>query len=779
MIKEQSLPNINNFEKQPVEAEGFDMEEKNRDYELPLEKEKESSMEIMKQMAEYYNKLKELKGKSGTEKINKIKNFIGGSKNQQAKINRVKAFLSLEQDPDMGDRIMHLGERLKEKPKLADKVFAEYAANVDSAEKNADELAKLYNEIFFEKQIDRNKAKMAMLKNAGNLLYWANEGLFSCEEQEKEDMINDLILQLRRQEKAQKAILNDLKSLAATLNKKYKEINDLWRKKDWDEEIELQAHFLEQDGFSKKEIESHIEAMDEPIENYIASIEEKDEIDKQKKYDSERIKKIINKLENYYRENLYLDSILKLSDFAKIWQVDESQAKKILEDKRLYQEERYKPFVGKFKILLKFQQSFEQKIDQFIYGDGMPELPEGVKQEAADLIFQKYQEIIDQTKITKIQLKALFKNKKKVSDEEIDQATEIIIKKADNLLHNFAQRFSQDEKIDEKEIINELENYKANLILTASVWKAADKEGINFEDLEDVSSERKTAGEITEHGKTMKLVNEIYDRETSKKQPFIPGGNIRSAISQYAAEASPEERERAGEILEMINIYSKQYAHKPKLREKLIQGFIDKLNTAGDKTAIYSFKKGGHVLAFDRFDDLGKGKKYFGSFNVLPALTDSAIGSALLRASLDKEAEQSAEIEADCEPEKLISSYYIEKAGFVVKKIIPDYGDAGITAFNISRKKENSKYYYRDYKAEDLKKEHENNFSNNKFNKDDQYIILKFESNDGKPIENEQQIKEMLDQAGDLINSNGYVMTRYIFSKDRRAVYCALEREGS
>ena len=327
-----------------------------------------------------------------------------------------------------------------------------------------------------------------------------------------------------------------------------------------------------------------------------------------------------------------------------------------------------------------------------------------------------------------------------------------------------------------------MENYKTDLILTVSVWKAIDKSNIRLEDLEGVSFEKITVNKLTNNGRALEIVEKVL--EQSGGFPDLPADKLRGAVKEFFAEYNETDQKRAEEILQMFKIYHDNYKTKPVLQKKLLENFRTKLKQGQDKIIIYLYKKTDkngkqHLMAFNRFDIVDKNKRYFGSFNVPSSLASSAVGTALLEASLKEQKKQAKEIEADCEPEKIISSVYIEKYGFVIKKVIPNYEKTGITAFNIVWQDKNKKYYYKDYDQQDIIKEYEHNFAANRYREGDKYIILKFASNDNTALNKEEKLKEMLKQTAPLVNERGYVITRYFFTNKQKEVYCVLERDNN
>ena len=146
MIKESAMPNINNPEnKSPVEDAGF-INKKNKDdkNEKPnssnsLRKliEKESNQKVRDSFLEYLDEF-------GEERLKK---------------------LLVSQD---FHNVCNIGAKINKE--LSNRLFDVYLEIIDNAEKGTDGLAKMYNDIFFEKSIDRNKAKNLFFRKASKLL---------------------------------------------------------------------------------------------------------------------------------------------------------------------------------------------------------------------------------------------------------------------------------------------------------------------------------------------------------------------------------------------------------------------------------------------------------------------------------------------------------------------------------------------------------------------------------------------------------------------------------
>jgi len=337
----------------------------------------------------------------------------------------------------------------------------------------------------------------------------------------------------------------------------------------------------------------------------------------------------------------------------------------------------------------------------------------------SEAVLNKFHEIIEQTKINEERLEEFFKNKKEISDIEIDNIVQNLISKAGQMLVDFSKKINDNNEMNNEDLMRELENYKSDLILTASVYKGINKENINFEDLKGVEFEKKNATNLSDE-----------------------------------------------DIDQMKNIYARNYEYSPKFQKAILDNFDNILKELGDKIEIYFYKDNGKIVAFNRFDAMKEGRKYFGSFNVDPILSSSSIGSSLMKASLEKEAENN-EIEADCIPETLISSKYIGGGcGFVVRKINSNYKNTGVALFNIERKENNKKYHYFNYRDKKIIEEHNSKNPNNQFSPDANRFILKFDP----------KSKELIDATEKLIEKD-FVMSNYVFSKDCKEAYCAFEKE--
>jgi len=394
------------------------------------------------------------------------------------------------------------------------------------------------------------------------------------------------------------------------------------------------------------------------------------------------------------------------------------------------------------------------------------EIGKNIEQAKARKLFQKYQEIIDQAKMVRQEVKTLFKAKRDVSEAELDKITETILKKANHLLLDYSRRIGAGEKIDEAEMLAALEEYDSELVFVASVWKNIDKTGLNFEDMKGIEFEHLVFSDVV-IGNSMDIVKSLLPEKDENGDFFLASPNARGAMNTKFADASEEEKNRASELMDMIRIYQENYKQKPsELREVIVSSFIGKLESKTINSSLYSYKKDGRVLAFNRFDDLGNGKKYFGSFNVKTDIQDSAIGSALLFRVLEQEA-QNALIEADCSFLDDVGRFYVEKCGFIAKKCYEYYKEP-----SLSIERDEKKYRFTGFSKDDIMHEYMEKFNDNSYKPGEENVILKFSKNSA----------EKMKIVGKLLNDGEYVMTRYFSvtegeGKNKKEYdYCAFEK---
>lgn len=341
--------------------------------------------------------------------------------------------------------------------------------------------------------------------------------------------------------------------------------------------------------------------------------------------------------------------------------------------------------------------------------------------ELAQGIFLKYNQIMHAAERADNYIKQILEEKD-IDDRLLEDIKNDLIQKATNILLDSEEL--SDKKFLSTFVWAKLDSYRTDILLTASIYKTLHKEGsdIRPEDLEGVTFEIKNGKEI------------FQDKETFN---------------------------------EMCRIYINNYADKPKLAKSLAEGFEEQLKSRGNKTRIYIYKKDGHVMAFNRFDDKfdeQEDAKYFGSFNVQSELQDSSLGSALFQKSLEEETKERKPIKAVCFSFSSATVMYIEKGGFIANQFERLSEDPSSPVIHIE-KNENFSPKYSGKTQDEIISEYQENLDKNTEN--DSASIVQI------PISDKNQIDSTMEE---FLNNKKYLLTRYFCDSQRNNVYAVFEK---
>lgn len=355
-----------------LEKEGFEKEDMGEEkyrkmvltyrtlIELPLREKIENEFNIelnnfnIREQVQFVNFL----SSKTVEEVGKVKDFLNQSQSKEAKSDRIKSFLSLESGEEMGEKILDIGKELRNQPQMADALFAEYAETVESIHQDSEEICRLYDEIFFDKQIDKNEISQAIIRRANKLFLEGSEKLEQVDENEREEITKELIESFKEEENANKKELEEFRKVAEELNEEYKllyfgkgvteeEIKQIEQTKDEDKIWELEGKLDYEESFNR--------------------------------YDSQRIKEIIESTETELRESESgkdYGSAMKRN-----YEEKEKRGEKLNEIEKgfieIYERRMInkKKLVNKLKKLLPFQIAFEKKLDKLVFGYEMASLP--------------------------------------------------------------------------------------------------------------------------------------------------------------------------------------------------------------------------------------------------------------------------------------------------------------------------------------------------------------------------------------------------------------------
>ena len=380
-----------------------------------------------------------------------------------------------------------------------------------------------------------------------------------------------------------------------------------------------------------------------------------------------------------------------------------------------------------------FSLEFGQELSKKIFA-----ISENLDPKQADMVFAKYAEIVDLAYATEKELmeSIMDAEKPKIVDPQII-SRDILSRGKDILVAfaNDAQVASENEKkLSTDDIMSKLQDYHRDLVFQAATIKEGKKYGLGFTDFRGAKFRVMTAREVAESPR------------------------LRSRMSEY---------------------YRRNWQRRPAIQAKALENFEIKINQRRDDIIFFVFDRGGELAAFSGAERISPGRTHFFGFNVNPAMQGSKIGWDMKEASVrffDEERKMDNDpiiklfgtgndIEIECDPvDPKSTPVYVEKDGYVITGISFDFGEDPI--FKAVREISPQTYYFRGKPKDEVIKYYIENNMGNKFNEDDELIVLKFEPGS-------EEMKKLTDK---LLNREHYRITSYFFAEDRKVVYCAFER---
>ena len=544
---------------------------------------------------------------------------------KQYGVQGARTFLSLEHGGlEMGEVILRIGEQLKHNPEVADKVFAQYLEMANGVETEVSDLVEVYNDIFFDKQIDKDRARQAMLRKANLILRESLKNLQGVSDNQKAVIIDELIADLKRQIRVEKQAVEHLRYLAKKLNDLYKQIDNQIIGKDSVEKLRMTR-------------ESNFGGIDE---KYLKKID--DDYDKYQKYDSKRIREDIA-----FFKRSYTLSAEKEKELRKTLGMTDEQ----IENIHIHNEEerkRYEPQVAKLEKLLKLQEKLEEALEEYIYGQKV-ELGNIDSSDASNRVIERYQELVEEAKKSRDELRSLFRDEVKLADEDLSRIADNILEEARQVLDDYVTNAVNDkEGIDKREALNVLERASVKIKVLSSILKLIKRDGdygSGLEIIKDLDVEFKDLGSD-------------FDKDEEKSK-IIKNLIIKQAIVG---------RQKEGESIQRV----KEQA-----------GVIDTAEALEDIRNIrtYILKYKGDIIGFAYFqptyiDENGNQHYYASGLNILKDVQGLNVGANFMEVILMTEAQKPKQIiDALTSIDKKVTSHYIEKLPFVVSGFKDDYKD--------------------------------------------------------------------------------------------------------
>ena len=276
-----------------------------------------------------------------------------------------------------------------------------------------------------------------------------------------------------------------------------------------------------------------------------------------------------------------------------------------------------------------------RSLEQDMSGDAIVDIGEKIQPDIATSIFERYNAIADAAdRVRKYVSEELeFEN---VPEQTLTRITQNLLRRGRDLL----VEFSRETDADPETLLRRLDEARTDVILYKTAFRTLHESG-SKEDL----------------AKMMK-----------------------SEIASFQGiELDEGEREK------LLSIYDRNYPesdqYPAKFREKIFDGLRSAFKNPDSR--FYLLRREGEIIGFRRFDareetEDGRPRKYAGSFNVDPAYRDAKIGNVFYQVTLEREGRDSV-IEALVDPETPVSSFYLERYGYVVDGVTDIEGKPFLT----------------------------------------------------------------------------------------------------
>lgn len=283
-------------------------------------------------------------------------------------------------------------------------------------------------------------------------------------------------------------------------------------------------------------------------------------------------------------------------------------------------------------------------------GDKILNIGDNLDPLAAKKVFAKVSELTSFIEINDDELRDVFGVSESLDCRELRFA---LLKRITEIIQNFSDSIDKSGVFDNKtnNLILELDRTKGKLIILTTILKKAKMDGqdIKFNLIKDINLEINKPGE------------EISDDDKSQ-------------------------------IINMALVNWQE--QNPAIAKTVVKDLQTSLqNTKNQKCYILKYKN--EVIGFIRFEPIADNDLYVGSLNIVKDLRGLDIGNNLMDASIAIEAKSNI-LDATASPRILAGCNYIDKLGFVVNGIIPNYHQSGEPLFTMKLDKAiNSQFIYK------------------------------------------------------------------------------------
>jgi hypothetical protein len=299
----------------------------------------------------------------------------------------------------------------------------------------------------------------------------------------------------------------------------------------------------------------------------------------------------------------------------------------------------------------------------------------------ADLLFLKFAEILGLGYAYEHEISRILGNSVELDTQKHERIRSGILAEAIELLRRMQGLLSAQGQVSfEAVMLNMLENYHQNILLSGEIFKAHHKrEGLTFEELENISFVVRDIGEYANLPGLKEAFMDIMQRDET-------GGYIFKTDRIKEFDLDTTTLSALHEVLNMVRLYYDNYADKPQLQQKLVDAFISELfDTSSRSGRLYMYKEAdAGIMTFAKMLDQDDGGIYAGGFNVNPIVQAGGIGTSFLDKVLMIE-NQSGKITAETLVGTFHGPFYVERFGFVITGFSHNYDGDGTAIMHLAR----------------------------------------------------------------------------------------------
>lgn len=363
-------------------------------------------------------------------------------------------------------------------------------------------------------------------------------------------------------------------------------------------------------------------------------------------------------------------------------------------------------------------------------------------QEAANKVFAKYTEIVDVVGKIREEIKSYTKTS--IVDEDLGAIEQEMLLNANNILTDSAN-LTPKSKEDFQRVMIDLEKIKADLVGTLAIYKVLNGQ-IDIEELNLVEKEIISIEDF----------NNGQDIIEKSKIKFLEKYNAtEDVVIEDIGNLNERQQEKINVLIDSLNIQKRNWRDKKNRGRQILTETLDKLKNG--KAELITYLHNGTAMATMLIERVGDEEVVLSFFNSAKSVKGRAVGGALLTKVLKTFANKK-KVTAETTKIKEALPVYLNRFNFVGV-------GSNLVRGNLSMRIQadtKTKYFYKGYSAQEIKKEFEIQKNKTKGN----HLIISMDLN------NHQQNNEAL---SNLLKTD-YICTKVVIDQIDNLGYFAMER---